>query len=153
RTPDGRATRMKVRSLVGLLPFCAVAAIEKYHRDLVPKATEHIAWRLKQMPFLAESIHPTGQGHRGVADRGVLALVNPDKLKGILTRMLDENEFFSPHGIRSVSRFHLDHPYVIHAGGREYRVDYLPAESNTRIFGGNSNWRGPVWLPVNAIII
>jgi hypothetical protein len=98
-------------------------------------------------------MHPTGQGYMGVGDRGILALVNPERLRRILTKMLDENEFFSSHGIRSISKFHKDHPFVLHVHGQEYRVDYLPAESNTGMFGGNSNWRGPVWMPMNVIII
>ena len=109
--------------------------------------------RILRIPELLASIHPTGPGHLGVADRGIMALVNPERLRRILTKMLDENEFLSPYGIRSLSKFHEQHPYVFHAGGREYRVDYLPAESNTGMFGGNSNWRGPVWMPVNALII
>jgi hypothetical protein len=105
------------------------------------------------MPELLASTHPTGPGHFGVAERGIIALVNPERLRRILTRMLDEKEFLGPYGIRSLSRIHEEHPYVFHAGGKEYRVDYLPAESNTGMFGGNSNWRGPVWMPVNTLII
>ena len=105
------------------------------------------------MPELRDAIHPTGPGHLGVADRGILALVTPERLRRILARMLDESEFLSPYGIRSLSKVHAEHPYVLHVGGQEYRVDYLPAESNTGMFGGNSNWRGPIWLPVNALII
>src|SRR5207249_8597222 len=105
------------------------------------------------MPELLETIHPTGPGHFGVADRGIMALVTPERLRRILSKMLDENEFLSPYGIRSISRFHAQHPYVFHADGQEYRVDYLPAESNTGMFGGNSNWRGPVWMPVNVLIV
>jgi hypothetical protein len=105
------------------------------------------------MPELLGSIHPTGPEHRGVAGRGIAALVNPERLRRILARMLDENEFLSDYGIRSLSKFHAEHPYIINVGGQEYRVDYLPAESNTGMFGGNSNWRGPIWMPVNALII
>jgi hypothetical protein len=153
RLPDGSATRLKVRSMVGLLPLCATTVVEKWQRELVPEATAGLQARMRQMPELLESIHPTGPGHLGVAERGVIALVNPERLRRILSKMLDENEFLSPFGIRSLSKFHERHPYVFHTGGQEYRVDYLPAESNTGMFGGNSNWRGPIWMPVNAIII
>ena len=153
RLPDGSATRLKVRSMVGLLPLCATTVIEKWQRERVPRAAAAFQARLRQMPELLESIHPTGPGHFGVAERGIFALVNPERLRRILSRMLDENEFLSPYGIRSLSKFHEQHPYVFHAGGQEYRVDYLPAESNTGMFGGNSNWRGPVWMPVNAMLI
>jgi hypothetical protein len=109
--------------------------------------------RLRRMPELKESMHPTGPGNYGVAERGILSLVNPERLRRILTRMLDEDEFLSPYGIRSISKFHKQNPYELYADGQEYRVDYLPAESNTGMFGGNSNWRGPVWMPVNALLI
>jgi hypothetical protein len=153
RLPDGSAKRLKVRSLVGLLPLCATTVIEKRQRELVPRAMAAIYSGLNRMPELKNTIHPTGPGHLGVAERGILALLNPDRLRRILTRMLDENEFLGPHGIRSISKFHQQNPYVLHVGGQEYRVDYLPAESNTGMFGGNSNWRGPVWMPVNVLII
>jgi hypothetical protein len=153
RLPDGSATRLKVRSLVGLLPLCATTVIEKSQRETIPRAMRYILERLRRMPELAQTIHPTGPGHLGVAERGILALVNPERLRRILTKMLDENEFLGPHGIRSISKFHEKNPYVLHVNGQEHRVDYLPAESNTGMFGGNSNWRGPVWMPVNAMII
>jgi hypothetical protein len=139
--------------MVGLLPLCATTVIEKSQRDRLPGVMAAIAERRRRMPELAASMHPTGPGHFGVAERGIVALVNPERLRRILGRMLDENEFLGPYGIRSLSRFHEKHPYVFHAGGKEYRVDYLPAESNTGMFGGNSNWRGPVWMPVNTLII
>jgi hypothetical protein len=151
--PDGSATRLKVRSMVGLLPLCATTIIEKSMRERVPRAMAHITERLRRMPELKESIHPTGPGHFGVAERGIMALVTPERLRRILTKMLDENEFLSPYGIRSLSKFHEQHPFIFNVSGQEYRVDYLPAESNTGMFGGNSNWRGPVWMPVNAMII
>src|SRR6266404_1266002 len=105
------------------------------------------------MPELRETSNPAGPGHFGVAERGIVALVNQDRLRRILTRMLDENECLSAYGIRSLSRYHAEHPYVFSVGGREYRVSYLPAESDTGMFGGNSNWRGPIWMPVNALIV
>jgi len=153
RLPDGSATRLKVRSMVGLLPLCATTIVEASSRVRVPRVTAHLNERMRRIPELGNTIHPTGPGHYGVADRGIMALVNPERLRRILTKMLDENEFLSPYGIRSLSKFHAQHPYVFHAGGQEYRVEYLPAESNTGMFGGNSNWRGPVWMPVNALII
>ncbi len=153
RLPDGSATRLKVRSMVGLLPLCATTVVEKSARERVPRAVAQLFERWRRMPELLKSIHPTGPGHFGVADRGLLALLTPERLRRILTKMLDENEFLGPYGIRSLSRFHEAHPYVLHVQGKEHRVDYLPAESNTGMFGGNSNWRGPVWMPVNALII
>jgi hypothetical protein len=153
RLPDGGARRLKVRSMVGLLPLCATTVIEKWQRERVPDAAAMFNLRAQQMPELLDFIHPTGPGHLGVADRGILALVGPDRLRRILARMLDEEEFLSPYGIRSLSKFHEKHPYVFRTGGREYRVGYLPAESDSGMFGGNSNWRGPVWMPVNVVLI
>jgi hypothetical protein len=153
RLPDGRAEKLKVRSLVGLLPLCATSIIEKEQRERVPDALAIIRENQRRMPELMESIHPTGEGHFGINERGIFALVNPDRLRRILSRMLDEGEFLGPHGIRSISKFHEKHPYVTHVGGQEFRVDYLPAESNSGMFGGNSNWRGPVWMPINLLII
>jgi hypothetical protein len=153
RLPDGSAQRLRVRSMVGLLPLCATTVLEKSQRESIPGALAQISERLRRMPELSNTIHPTGPGHFGVADRGIMALVNPERLRRILTKMLDENEFLSPYGIRSLSKFHERHPYLFHVGGQEYRVDYLPAESNTGMFGGNSNWRGPIWMPVNVMII
>jgi hypothetical protein len=151
--PDGSTTRLKVRSMVGLLPLCATTVTEKWQRERIPRANAEIQARLRQMPEVLNSIHPTGPGHLGVAERGILALVNPERLRRILSKMLDENEFLGLYGIRSLSKFHEQHPYIFYVNGQEYRVDYLPAESNTGMFGGNSNWRGPVWMPVNAMII
>ncbi len=153
RLPDGSATRLKVRSMVGLLPLCATTITEASTRERIPAVMTQINERLRRIPELRKTIHPTGPGHFGVAERGIMSLVNPERLSRILTKMLDENEFFSPYGIRSLSKFHEQNPYVLQVQGQEYRVDYLPAESNTGMFGGNSNWRGPVWMPVNALII
>ncbi len=153
RFPDGNSTHLKVRSMVGLLPLCAVTVVEKYQRESAPAALQQFQKRVASMPELMKSIHPTGPGHFGVEERGIMSLVNPDRLRRILRRMLDEEEFLGPYGIRSLSRYHAEHPYVFHIDGREYRVDYLPAESDSGMFGGNSNWRGPIWMPVNALII
>jgi Glycosyl hydrolase family 63 C-terminal domain len=153
RLPDGTATRLKVRSMVGLLPLCATTVAEKYQRERVPRAVAQMRERLSRMPEVMASIHPTGEGHLGVAERGIVALVNPDKLRRMLARMLDENEFLSEYGLRALSRYHAQNPYRFGVGGQEYRVDYLPAESNSGVFGGNSNWRGPIWFPVNVLVI
>jgi hypothetical protein len=153
RLPDGGASRLKVRSMVGLLPLCATTVIEPWQRERVPRVMKNVGERLQRMPELLESIHPTGPGHLGYADRGITALVNPKRLRRILSRMLDEREFFSPYGIRALSRYHAEHPYVLNVEGQEYRVNYLPGESDTGMFGGNSNWRGPIWMPVNALLI
>ena len=153
RLPDGSATRLKVRSMVGLLPLCATTIIEPWQRERVPRVTKVLRERLRSLPALAETIHPTGPAHLGYGDRGIVALVNPERLRRILSRMLDEKEFLSPYGIRALSRDHAEHPYSFDISGQEYRVNYLPAESDTGMFGGNSNWRGPVWVPVNALLI
>ena len=105
----------------------------------------------KRGPSCSAAIHDPLKP--GVAGRRLASILDETKLRRVLAKMLDENEFLSPFGIRSLSRYHADHPYVIHAGGQEYRVSYLPAESDTGMFGGNSNWRGPIWMPVNALII
>ena len=153
RLPDGSATRLKVRSMVGLLPLCATTVIERWQRERVPTVTARLYERFRRMPDLRASIHATGPGQLGVAERGILALVNESRLRRILSRMLDENEFLSPYGIRALSRHHADHPYVFSVQGQEYRVNYLPAELDTGMFGGNSNWRGPIWMPVNVLLI
>ncbi len=153
RLPDGNAQRLKVRSMVGLLPICATTVTEDWQRQRIPKAMAFIQEQMRRLPELKETIHPTGPGNLGVKERGILALVNSDRLRRILSKMLDENEFLGPHGIRALSKFHKQHPFVFYVNGQEFRVDYLPAESNTGMFGGNSNWRGPVWMPVNVMII
>jgi len=153
RPSDGPPQRLKVRSLVGLLPLAATTVIEPWQRDRMPRMTAHITQRVTAMPQLLEGIHPTGPGLRGYGDRGILALVNPQRLRRILARMLDESEFLSPYGLRSISQYHRDHPYHIYLGGNDYTVGYLPAESDSGMFGGNSNWRGPIWFPMNAILI
>jgi hypothetical protein len=153
RLPDGSATGLKVRSVVGLLPLCATTVVEPWQRDRVPRTTATFEERIRRMPELLDSIHPAGLAHRGVADRGVIALVGPDRLRRILSRMLDEGEFLSPYGIRAISRHHAEHPYAVAVHGQEYRVSYQPGESDTGAFGGNSNWRGPVWMPINALLI
>jgi hypothetical protein len=153
RLPDGSAMRLKVRSMVGLLPLCATSIIEPWQRDLMPRLLNTFAERLRRRPELIGSFHATGPGHFGVGERGIMALVNQERLRRILSRMLDENEFLSPYGIRALSKFHNEHPFTVTVEGQEYRVNYLPAESDTGMFGGNSNWRGPIWMPVNVLLI
>jgi hypothetical protein len=150
RLPDGRAERLKVRSMVGLLPLCAVTAYEgNFHK--IPGMRERFSKFMEDRPELRSFIHdPQKPGHAG---RLLGSVLDETKLRRVLTKMLDEKEFLSPYGIRSLSRYHADHPYVFRAGNQDFRVSYLPAESDSGMFGGNSNWRGPIWMPVNALII
>ncbi|MGO9918761.1 MAG: MGH1-like glycoside hydrolase domain-containing protein [Isosphaeraceae bacterium] len=151
RLPDGQSQRLKVRSMVGLLPLCAATTFEGELLAKSPELYERLNWFLGPRPELRAAIHdPTLPG---VAGRRLASILNEARLRRVLAKMLDENEFLSPFGIRSLSRYHADHSYVIHAGGQAYGVSYLPAESDTGMFGGNSNWRGPIWMPVNALII
>jgi hypothetical protein len=153
RLPNGEATRLKVRSLVGLLPLCASTIFEGEHLDRYPRLLELIEVFRKRHPEVMDHIAPADENFIGYKQRRLLSVVNKTKLQRILKYVLDEDEFLSPHGIRSLSRYHLEHPYVFYAGSQQFKVDYLPAESNTGMFGGNSNWRGPVWMPVNVLLI
>jgi len=151
RLPDGSATLLKTRSLVGLLPICATLVIERELLDRIPGLTERVARFLLRFPSLATAI--SSLDRPGVRGRYLLAIVNEEKLRRVLSRMLDPDEFFSDYGIRSLSRSHRDHPYRFHAGGIELTVEYEPAESGSGAFGGNSNWRGPIWMPINMLLI
>ena len=153
RLPDGSAKRLKVRSLVGLLPMCATTIVEPWQRQRVPKIEAHFRERVRRVPALLQGIHPTGEGARGWGGRGILAVVDQHRLRRILTKLVDEREFLSPFGIRALSQFHKRHPYVFRVGKSEYKVNYLPAESDNEMFGGNSNWRGPIWMPMNVLVI
>jgi hypothetical protein len=151
RMPDGTGTRIKVRSLVGLLPLCASTVIEPEVLERYPEVARRAgAFIGRNRDLLANIADPMVPGVRG---RRLLSLVNEEKLRRVLARMLDEERFLGPHGIRSISRWHLDHPYSFYAGGVEHRVQYEPAESTSGMFGGNSNWRGPVWFPINVLLI
>ena len=151
RLPDGSGQRMKVRSVVGLLPLCATTAIPPELMAKFPRLRGQVNEYLRRNHDLLVNIaDPTVPGEGG---RHLLSLVNRDKLRRILERMLDEERFLSPHGIRSLSRWHLEDPYVLSVNGHDYRVAYEAAESSTGAFGGNSNWRGPVWFPTNLLII
>ena len=149
--PDGTGHRIKVHSMVGLLPLTAVAVIEPDIISAMPDIVERVRAFVAKRPELVANIHPISQP--GLHGRRLLSVLNENKLRRILEQLLDENHFLSPYGIRSLSRWHLEHPYRVSVHGVEYEVKYLPAESNTGLFGGNSNWRGPVWLPVNSLLI
>ena len=151
RLPDGHSERMKVRSMVGLLPLCAVTVFEGGLLQRYPDLGNRMSTFLEAHRDLTTFIHDPQKP--GYANRKLGAILNETRLRRVLARMLDEREFLSPHGIRSLSRYHEDHPYVFRAGTQEYRVAYLPAESDSGMFGGNSNWRGPIWMPVNALIV
>ncbi|HTI39081.1 MAG TPA: hypothetical protein VL484_16070 [Vicinamibacterales bacterium] len=153
RLPNGHSTRLKVRSLVGLLPLCASTVFEGDVATRHPKVMEMIALFRKRHPELVSQVAPTEKGFIGFKGRRLLAILSEAKLRRVLRYLLDENEFLGPYGIRSLSRYHLDHPFSFWVGRQEFTVRYLPAESNTGMFGGNSNWRGPVWMPVNALIV
>ncbi len=151
RLPDGHSTRIKVRSMVGLIPLFASAVFAMEVVDKLPSFKKRVAQFNQQNPDLLENISNPGQP--GIGDRRLLSPVNGDKLRHILAKMLDESEFLSDYGIRALSRYHRDNPYIFSLGRDVYRVDYEPAESSTGLFGGNSNWRGPIWMPVNALLV
>jgi hypothetical protein len=151
RTPDGRAQQLKVRSVVGLLPLCAATVMSEEVVAALPELQQRAGWFVNNRPHLASNIHdPRRPGFRS---RRLLSLLGEARLRRVLARMLDEDEFLSPFGIRSLSRHHLEHPYAFDVGGRKVRIAYLPAESDSGMFGGNSNWRGPIWLPVNGLLV
>jgi hypothetical protein len=151
KLPDGASQRLKVRSMVGLLPLCAVTVFEGELREKYPEVVELTRDFIEQHPDLTTKIHDPRK--IGYADRAMASILDETRLRRVLARMLDENEFLSPFGIRSLSRYHEEHPFAFPVGAHEYRVAYMPAESDNRMFGGNSNWRGPIWMPVNALII
>jgi hypothetical protein len=151
RVPGQWSTRLEVRSMVGLLPLCAVTVYRPEVLERLPKFVESVRWFNANRPELLANIHHPNRA--GAGGRFMLALLDENKLRRVLHRMLDPEEFLGDHGLRSLSRFHLDHPYVFNVGNQPYRVSYLPAESDTGMFGGNSNWRGPIWAPVNALVI
>jgi hypothetical protein len=151
RMPDGRGVRLAVRSLVGLLPLAATTVFDAGVLERFPRLRTALRSYLDRNADLLTNIpDPLRIGPTG---RYMLSLIDEHKLRRILTSMLDEERFLGPHGIRSVSRWHLDHPYSFYVEGREYKVQYEPAESTTGMFGGNSNWRGPVWFPINVLLV
>jgi hypothetical protein len=153
RLPDGSATRLKVRSMVGLLPLCACTMFEPGLLEAHPRLAELIKLFRERHPEVVAQVAPTEEGYIGEGGRRLLSPLSKKRLERVLGYLLDEDEFLSPYGIRSLSRHHRDHPFVFHVAGQAHSVSYLPAESNTGMFGGNSNWRGPIWMPVNALIV
>jgi hypothetical protein len=151
RLPDGSSQRLKVRSMVGLLPLCAVTVFDGKILEMYPDVRESFRRFLETRQELRAFIHdPVKQGQGG---RRLASVLDEGRLRRVLAAMLDEREFLSPYGIRALSRRHAEHPYVFRVGDQQYRVSYLPGESDSGMFGGNSNWRGPIWMPVNALIV
>jgi len=151
RLPDGEHIPMKIRSMVGLIPLFAVETLEPELLARLPDFHRRLEWFVDNRPDLTSNLASMTTPGRG--KRRLLSIASPDKLRSILKYMLDEAEFLSPFGVRALSRFHQANPYVLVLNGMEHRVDYEPGESNTGLFGGNSNWRGPVWFPVNFLLI
>src|SRR5499425_1118566 len=149
--PNGERRYMKVRSLVGLIPLLAVETLEPGVVDQLPGFKRRLEWFVRNRPEFREHFEVMEQPEGGV--RRLLSIVGREKLSRVLRLMLDEREFLSPYGIRAVSQIHRDRPYVLVVDGTEHRVDYEPAESSTGLFGGNSNWRGPIWFPINYLLI
>ncbi len=148
---DGRSIPIKIRSMVGLIPLLAVEIVEPEELDALPAFKRRLEWFIRHRPTLAENV--ASMEESGVGARRLLSIVDRDQLEQILTKMLEEDGFLSPYGIRSISRFHKDHPFTLDIDGSSYKVDYEPAESTTGTFGGNSNWRGPIWFPMNFLLI
>jgi hypothetical protein len=151
RMPSGEWFRMKVRSMVGIIPLFAMETIDPAVIDRLPGFKRRLEWFVRNRPDLCSNL--ASMTERGVEERRMLSLVGPRRLRRILERVLDEAEFLSPYGVRALSRYHLEHPFVMDVDGHRHEVRYEPAESSTGLFGGNSNWRGPIWFPVNYLII
>ena len=151
RLPNGDSIPMKVRSMVGLIPLFAVDTMEPEVIDQLPGFRRRMEWFMRNRPDLCRNVHSLSR--EGMESRRLLSLVDQPRLLRVLERMLSEDEFLSPHGIRALSKHHQREPFILPLDGQQHRVDYEPGESNTGLFGGNSNWRGPVWFPVNYLII
>jgi hypothetical protein len=149
--PEGQPLPMKVRSMVGLIPLFAVETLEPELLAELPDFKRRMEWFINNRSDLTQNV--ACMRTPGNAERRLLSIVSQDQLRSVLRFMLDENEFLSPYGIRAISRYHKDNPYVLHVNGTQHRVDYEPAESSTGLFGGNSNWRGPIWFPLNYLLI
>jgi len=150
-TPDGRATPMRLRTMVGLIPLFAVEVIDGSLLEELPDFARRLRWYLNYKPELAALVSRWDKP--GAGDRRLLSLLRAKRMKAVIARLLDETEFLSPHGVRALSRAHLDEPFTLHVNGTDHTVRYTPAESDSGVFGGNSNWRGPVWFPVNFLIV
>ena len=151
--PDGQAVRLKVRSLVGLMPLLAVETLDPELMEAMPDFTRRLNWFFENRLYLRDQGNVACVRAAGERSRRLLSIVNRSRLERILGRMLDENEFLSEFGIRSVSRYHMGHPYSFTVDGQAHTIDYQPAESRSGVFGGNSNWRGPIWFPINYLLI
>jgi Glycosyl hydrolase family 63 C-terminal domain len=151
RLPDGNYFPMKIRSMVGLIPLFAVETLEPELLERLPGFKRRLEWFIDHRPDLTGNV--ACMRTPGMGERRLLSIATQDQLHQILKYMLDEHEFLSPYGIRALSQVHRDHPYHLSVNGAEHRVDYEPAESSTGLFGGNSNWRGPIWFPVNFLLI
>jgi len=151
KLPDGSQFPMKIRSMVGLIPLFAVETLEPEVLDRLPDFKRRLEWFIDNRPDLTESF--AGMRSTRIGERRLLSIANQDQLRRILKYMLDEREFLSPYGIRALSQFHRENPYSLQVNGTEHRVDYEPGESTTAVFGGNSNWRGPIWFPVNFLLV
>jgi hypothetical protein len=149
--PDGQMMPLRVRSMVGLIPLFAVETLEPELYLQLPKFTERLDWFLDYRPDLAALVSRWNEPRKG--ERRLLSLLRGSRMKKLLRRMLDETEFLSEYGVRALSRYHADHPYALEWGGQRFTVEYQPAESTSALFGGNSNWRGPIWMPVNYLIV
>jgi hypothetical protein len=150
-TPDNQQFKMKVRSMVGLIPLFAVEVLDQEIFDMMPEFTTRLQWFLKNRPELANLISRWTE--KGKGERHLLSLLRGHRMKKILKRMLDESEFLSDYGVRALSKYHLEVPYKLNVNGTEFTVKYTPGESDSYLFGGNSNWRGPIWFPVNYLLI
>ncbi len=150
KLPDGRALPLRVRSMVGLVPLCAVRGLDAEHLERLPEFTRRLEWFVAHKPRFAAVLDFDRAAH---GSHRLLSLVRPDQLRRLLARVLSEEEFLSPHGLRSVSAFHREQPFVLQLDGITASVDYEPGESTSGLFGGNSNWRGPIWFPLNYLVI
>jgi hypothetical protein len=149
--PDGARIPLRMRSMVGLIPLYAVETLDAEQLARAPAFARRLEWFIDHRPDLTAGV--ACMRTPGQNGRRLFSVVSPDRLRRILQRMLDEEAFLSPYGIRSVSREHSDKPYILHCSGMQYSVRYEPGESSTGLFGGNSNWRGPIWFPVNYLLV